>query len=83
MGKLLAKILAALGGAKFIKNLVLDLLVKILVKDFFKPKEFAREIHDAVQGKGSELLGASRYENLERQALEPFANELLRLWKKD
>ena len=83
MGKLLAKIIAKLGGAKLIKNIVLDLLVKILVKDFFKAEEFAQEIHDAVQEKGRDLIGLARYERLERDALEPFAQHLLRLWTTD
>ena len=83
MLKFLAKLVVGLGGKKAIKNLLLDLFTKILVKEVINPKAFAKEIHDAVQERGRNIIGAKRYESIEKQVLEPFATELLRLWKTD
>jgi hypothetical protein len=81
VAKILAKLIGLIGGKKIIKKVLIDLLVKVLAKEL-NSKKLAKDIHDGVQDRGIQLLGAG-YERLERDALEPFAAELLRLWKKD
>ena len=82
MAKLLGKLIGLLGGLKAIKKVLIDLLVKVLVKAT-DPVALATDVHNGVQDKGRDLLGLKGYESLEKQMLEPFAAELLRLWKKD
>ena len=75
--------IAKVGGVKVIKGLLLDLLTNIMIKELVKPTAFAKEVHDALADKAAGTIGAKRYEKLEKNMLEPFATELLRLWKQD
>lgn len=83
MLKFLLRLIGKVGGVKVIKGVILDLLTNILIKELVRPKVFAKEVHDALADKAAGTIGATRYEKLEKNMLEPFAAELLRLWKRD